>query len=117
MKGWRVKLLSLFKRRAPRHMMTPSYVHVVTAHQFGDAWPFTVDGGRLTVKPDGSVLFTTRGKIYALNGQAIGQAAAHNWLTEIEPIRLRDPGWPDNFRQISPLIEYALVRSGRRKPT
>lgn len=45
----------------------------VTAIEFGDDWPLTVDEAELDCLHDGSQLITIRNQVFALNGKAKGK--------------------------------------------
>lgn len=45
---------------------------IVTKKQYGKRWPFTVARGLLSCR-DSAVTFTARGRIYGINGTALGR--------------------------------------------
>lgn len=79
---------------------------VVTKSDLGDRWPLTVDSGTLRCRPfrDNLQILTIEvdGKIWAVNGTAIGQG-----FPEIDPIWKGNPEIPGARVNIGPLIDLA----------
>lgn len=76
----------------------------VSASDFGDEWPLTVDSGTLRCEPPSAVVFETDdGREYAVNGMA-----ATNGYDEIEPIWAEDPSGNAPRMNIGPLIDRGL---------
>ena len=69
---------------------------LIKKEDFGDAWPFKVDEGRLECI-NSAVIFHTEGKTYAVNGMASGQGK----YRDIEEIWLYDPSFPDSGIRIN----------------
>ncbi|MBL4768339.1 MAG: DUF2511 domain-containing protein [Rhodobacteraceae bacterium] len=63
----------------------------VTAEEFGDQWPFTVDRGVVDCVDDLAYTFKANGKVYALNGFATAWLEAR----DLHEIWKRDPKNPD----------------------
>jgi len=76
----------------------------VSAAEFGDAWPLTVDRGTVDCWNDGSRTVSVTGGTYALNGPATAKG-----YPRIDPIWRDDPRYPDMGMKVSiqPLIERA----------
>lgn len=74
----------------------------VSAADFGENWPLTVEEGILRCEPPGAVVFSTGGKDYAVNGMAATQG-----YDDIDPI------WADGEvtpkENIGPLINAGLA--------
>ncbi len=63
----------------------------ITRAEYGDDWPFSVASGRLYCDPPGSnVVLESSGKIYALNGRAIGSASQRGYIDARKSIMLKD---------------------------
>jgi hypothetical protein len=75
----------------------------VSASDFGDEWPLTVDSGTLRCEPPSAVVFETGGTEYGVNGMAVT-----NGYDEIDPIWADDPEGISPKVSISPLIERGL---------
>lgn len=69
---------------------------LITKGEFGEEWPYTVESGFLYCDPPGSnIVMASGGKIYALNGTAMGNAALRGYVRALETIRRRDEhGFP-----------------------
>lgn len=64
---------------------------LITKADYGEDWPYTVESGRLYCDPPGSnVVMETDGRIYALNGRAMGNATQRGYLNARETITLQD---------------------------
>lgn len=81
----------------------------VTATDYGDAWPFTVDSGTIRCIDD-SVVFVTSGTIYAVNGFARTRMEAEGWtdITESD-IWAANPEIPGTKINIGPIIDDGLA--------
>ena len=64
----------------------------VTATEFGEKWPFTVDRGWLRCEPPSRVVFRANGTDYAVNGAAASQYA------EVDPIWRADSKLLEKFK-------------------
>lgn len=70
----------------------------VSRAEYGSAWPFAVDDGKLDCVTPGQVIFRSGGKVYALNGTAeatqkyLPLAAILRSGTGVSPSRLVDDG-------------------------
>ena len=92
----------------------PAYV---TAEEFGDKWPFTVNEGRLgclNTRVSGNlkasdIVFTTGGKTYALNGTAGGSGK----YLDVEPIWKNNPDPFIPKISIGPMISEGLKLCGK----
>lgn len=63
----------------------------ITKAEYGVEWPFTVDSGLLYCDAPGSnVVMLSNGKVYALNGRAMGSAAQRGYLNARDTITLKD---------------------------
>ena len=79
----------------------------ITKHQYGKRWPFTVNAGGLACVHYSSVIFTSRGITYAVNGTAKGE---HRYAN-IEKIWRFNPAYPRSFGlriDIGPIIDRGL---------
>jgi hypothetical protein len=90
----------------------------VSREQFGDKWPFTVDGGYVESINNGNafgvtygavVFHANNGKTYALNGFAMGRG-----YLDIEPIWRDDPNHLGLKISVGPLIDIGI--ESRRSP-
>ncbi|MDW0360800.1 DUF2511 domain-containing protein [Halomonas venusta] len=75
----------------------------ISREEYGEAWPFTVDSGRLECWRGPSAVFITSGKVYQLNGMARQMGHA-----PLEPIWRDNPDIPGTKVNIGPMIERAL---------
>jgi hypothetical protein len=75
----------------------------VTASEFGDQWPLSVDSGRIDCIAPGAAIFIYDGTTYQLNGMAQSQGYAR-----INPIWRNNPEIPGAKISISPLLKAAL---------
>lgn len=83
---------------------------VITKAEYGEDWPYTVDSGRLYCDPPGSaVVMESDGKVYALNGRAMGQAAQRGYLNARETITLRDENGYFTIGDASSIIQRGLA--------
>jgi hypothetical protein len=85
-----------------RDQLSPSKSERVTRAQFGDEWPFTVDGGVLRRYPIGGVTFKANGTEYAVNGLAKGQG-----FKDVKEIWADDPE-TGLRKNIGPIIDRGL---------
>lgn len=78
----------------------------VARADLGAEWPLTVGAGTLACRPFMSNLhiltFTANGKVWAVNGTALGQGYA-----DIEPIWAPNPNIPEAKINIGPMIDLA----------
>lgn len=64
---------------------------LITKVEYGEGWPYTVESGRLYCDPPGSnVVMESGGRVYALNGRAMGNAAQRGYVNARETITLRN---------------------------
>ena len=86
--------------------------YFVTQEQYGDAWPFTVNQGRVQCIPTGGglrlALFQAKGKTYALNGTARSLAEEKGY-TDIFEIWRDDPDFEGLKVAITPILNLALA--------
>jgi glucose/arabinose dehydrogenase len=73
---------------------------LITAAEFGDAWPFTVESGTLRCIAGQAVVFEANGIVYAVNGVAESQGFAN-----VEAIWRDDPAVEGLKVNIGPIIE------------
>jgi hypothetical protein len=73
----------------------------VTAAEFGEAWPFTVDSGVVRCEADKRVVFIANNTIYALNTRAIVKFTGESIL----PIQRLDPTNDQRFISLQPIID------------
>jgi len=76
----------------------------VSATEFGDAWPLTVQSGRIACIAPSAAVFIHNGTIYQLNGMASSRG-----YTSINPIWRDSPDIPGAKVNIGPLISAALA--------
>ena len=82
---------------------------VITAEEYGDDWPFSVDSGRLYCDPPGStVVFESDGVVYALNGRAMGKAKERGYVDERDTLYLRDSSGYFTIGNSSKIIRRGL---------
>lgn len=79
---------------------TATPVGYMRAEDYGDAWPLTVPDGIVSCEPVSRVLFTSGGKVYAINGTAMSQ---NKWLD------IRDTIWRDNPTGLTPKVDINPV--------
>jgi hypothetical protein len=75
----------------------------VTAAEYGDEWPLTVDSGVLQCQGNAASIRTPRG-VYALNGFALQEG-----LPRLDPIWRDDPSVPGVKVSIGDLLDMALA--------
>jgi hypothetical protein len=80
----------------------------ISASDYGDEWPLTLQGGVLACEGAGMVTFTAEGKTYAINGLAGGAADERGWA-EIDPVWADDPEIEGAKISIGPLIDDGLA--------
>ena len=81
---------------------------LITASEFGDAWPFTVDQGTLSCTGSngiGEVLFTVDDVTYAVNNVARHQGI----YADIDAIWADSPSRPGLKKNIQPIIKRGLA--------
>lgn len=71
---------------------------------FGDAWPLTVDEGRVVCQPGRIVVFITSVGTYAVNG-----SAERGGMQSIDAIWLDDPKLPGAKIRIDPILNAGLA--------
>lgn len=76
---------------------------VVSKADFGEAWPFTVDSGKLSCEAS-AVTFAASGKRYALNGTA----KSSGQYADVDAIWAAHPVVPGAKKDIGPMIERGL---------
>jgi hypothetical protein len=82
----------------------PDAPGTLRAANFGDAWPFTVDEGRVECRRGQSVVFITGGTEYAVNGAAQTVLG----LPGIDPIWRNDPKIAGAKVNIGPVLDAGL---------
>src|SRR5690625_3258800 len=75
----------------------------VKAEDFGDAWPFTVESGKVDGARGLAAIFITEGREYQLNG-----VASSLGYQPINPIWRDNPKIPGTKVNIGPMIDLAL---------
>jgi len=64
---------------------------LITKEEYGSDWPYSVQSGRLYCDTPGSnVVMKSGGKVYALNGRAMGNAKKRGYVIARDTIKLRD---------------------------
>ncbi|SEM67324.1 DUF2511 domain-containing protein [Halomonas caseinilytica] len=76
---------------------------MVTASEYGNDWPFTVDSGRVDCKPVDAAVFTHDGTAYQLNG-----AASQRGYPAIDPLWRENPDIPGTKVSLGKMIDVAL---------
>lgn len=90
--------------RTPRPTEKPDR-QVVRAADYGDAWPFTVESGTVRcVKPRNEIIFSSEGKVYAVNGTA----KSNKDYADIAPIWKDNPQIEGTKISIGPIIDLGL---------
>lgn len=79
----------------------------VTAEEFGEDWPFTVDSGRLSCRAPRQALFRADGRTYPLNGAASARAMDHGYPA-LDRIWRDNPDIPGTKISVGPMISRAL---------
>ncbi|MEE2566623.1 DUF2511 domain-containing protein [Hyphobacterium marinum] len=79
----------------------------VTAAEFGDDWPFTVDSGRLSCRAPRQALFYANGRTYPLNGAASARSMDHGYAS-LDRIWRDNPDIPGTKISVGPMISRAL---------
>lgn len=76
---------------------------LVSADQFGDRWPFTVDAGTVATIDALAVVFQVGKKVYGLNGMA------DSWFDtfDLAEIWRPDPDIPALRMDLDPVINFA----------
>lgn len=80
----------------------------VTAEEFGQDWPFSVNEGSVNCEGNSALTFTSRGTVYALNGNATAYLKA----ADLAPIWLDDPKFPDLGvkKNVGPVFDLAELQ-------
>ena len=82
---------------------------VVTRDEYGKNWPYTVESGRLYCDPPGSnVVMESGGKIYALNGRAMGNAKGRGYIVARDTITKKDENGYYTVGDRSKIIQRGL---------
>lgn len=76
---------------------------VVSAADFGDQWPLTVDGGKIECLAGSAIVIRVASTTYQLNG-----AAAAQGFRDIDPIWKANPNPNIPKMNIGPLVSYGL---------
>ena len=64
---------------------------LITKNEYGGDWPYSVTSGRLYCDTPGSnVVMYSGGKVYALNGRAMGNAKKRGYVIARDSIFLKD---------------------------
>lgn len=64
---------------------------LISVDEYGDDWPYTVESGRLYCDPpESNVVMEVEGKVYALNGRAMGNAKRRGYLNARDTITIKD---------------------------
>jgi hypothetical protein len=82
----------------------------ITKDEYGNDWPYLVTSGRLYCDPPGSnVVMASGGKIYALNGRAIGNARKRGYIDARKSITQRDENGYFTIGNDRKIIERGLA--------
>ena len=82
---------------------------LITKAEYGNDWPYTVDSGLLYCDPPGSnVVLKSEGKVYALNGRAMGSAKGKGYLKARDSITLRDKNGLFTVGDVGKIINRGL---------
>lgn len=74
----------------------------------GDAWPLTIDEGTIVCDRTAILLRAPDGRLYAVNGTALGQMTAMGWR-DIHDIDVPDPsGGSGVIISLQPLLDVGL---------
>ena len=79
----------------------------ITAEQFGDSWPFTVERGQLSCAGASAIVFTADGTEYAVN-----EAAREAGYAALDPVWRSSPIIPALKVSVAPVIERGLDLCG-----
>jgi len=83
---------------------------LITKAEYGADWPYTVDSGLLHCDPPGSnVVLKAEGKVYALNGRAMGNATERGYLNARDTITLRDDNGYFTIGNVGKIIDRGLA--------
>lgn len=83
---------------------------IITKAEYGNDWPYTVESGRLYCDPPGSnVVLESSGKIYALNGRAMGNAEKRGYTIARDTITLKDEYGGYSIGNANKIIERGLA--------
>lgn len=82
---------------------------LISAEDFGDAWPFTFEEGYVACHPGNAVtvMDAETGRTYPLNGAAKGKANALG-LDDLESVWLDSSEIPGTKVSVAPVIEKGL---------
>ena len=69
----------------------PVQAETITAAEYGDKWPFTVNEGTLICLPPGAVILRTRQGRYNINGLAISHYERNKHVREIWKLDPKNP--------------------------
>jgi Protein of unknown function (DUF2511) len=82
---------------------------LITKAEYGNDWPYTVDSGLLCCDPPGgNVVLKSEGKVYALNGRAMGNAKGKGYLNARDSITLRDKNGYFTVGDVGKIISRGL---------
>ena len=83
---------------------------VITQEEYGGDWPYSVTSGRLYCEPPGSnIVMESGGKVYALNGRAMGNAKKRGYLIARDTITLKDKNGYFTIGDTHKIIERGLA--------
>lgn len=82
---------------------------LISAEALGEAWPFTFDEGYVACHASNAVtvMDAESGRMYPLNGPALGKANALG-LDELAPVWRDNPAIPGTKVSVGPVIEQGL---------
>lgn len=89
------------------HVLFPDMTVTVTQAEYGEKWPFAVDGGKLSCMKPSWVLLESGGVTYAVNGSARSHAERFGW-SDANTIWRDDPVTQGSKVPMTPLIERGL---------
>jgi hypothetical protein len=82
---------------------------LITKAEYGNDWPYTVDSGLLYCDPPGgNVVLKSGGKVYALNGRAMGNAKGKGYLNARDSITFRDKNGYFTVGDVGKIISRGL---------
>lgn len=81
----------------------------VSAADYGDEWPFTVEEGQINCLPGRAIVFTTEEASYPLNGNAMSIAETFD-LKPLEEIWKDSPLGGGTKISVGPFIDLGLSR-------
>lgn len=82
---------------------------VITQEEYGSDWPYTVTSGRLYCDlPGSNVVMESDGKVYALNGRAMGNAKARGYTVARDTMTKKDENGYSTVGNSQKIIQRGL---------